>query len=140
MVAGIEDQPGLRWADLTGVRGRMDGHELLAALPSAAGVAVLSVDRARPGPIPGEVCVPRATAVAEATQVCLLDLPRWGMPLADDSATSLDDLLAVGASSACGLSGTAALFRSLDALPAGGRGSGAEEDIGRIDAVVGAYR
>src|SRR5450759_5675681 len=44
---GIEQEPGVRWPDLAGVRGRVDGSELLRRLPSVDDVSVLSFDRAR---------------------------------------------------------------------------------------------
>src|SRR5450631_1703863 len=44
---GIEQERGVRWPDLPGARGRIDGPELLRALPTVDGVAVLSFDRAR---------------------------------------------------------------------------------------------
>ena len=44
---GIEQERGVRWPDLAGARGRIDGPELLRRLPSVDGVSVLSFDRAR---------------------------------------------------------------------------------------------
>src|SRR6185436_12518775 len=44
---GIEQEHGVRWPDLAGARGRIDGPELLRRLPCVDGVHVLSFDRAR---------------------------------------------------------------------------------------------
>ena len=48
---GIEQERGVRWPDLAGARGRLDGPELLRRLPSVDGVGVLSFDRARDLPL-----------------------------------------------------------------------------------------
>lgn len=119
VVAGLEDRPGLRWADLRRVRGRMDGEELLAELPAAGGVAVLSVDRARPGPVDLEAVAPVLEAVGPCVDVIVVDLPRWGLPWAEELANLMDDVMVLGGESAVGLSGTAALAPTLETL--GGR-------------------
>src|SRR5450631_1669926 len=48
---GIEQERGVRWPDLAGARGRIDGDELLRRLPSVDGVGVLSFDRSRDVPM-----------------------------------------------------------------------------------------
>ncbi len=109
VMAGLEVHPGLRWADLSGVRGRLDGEELLAELPATNGVALLSVDRARPAMVGAAVVDPVLEALAEVVDVCILDLPRWGMPLAEVLAAYVQDVIVLGGDSAAALSGTAAV-------------------------------
>lgn len=49
----LESRPGIRWPDLMGVRGHLDGAMLLGHLPeSAQGVAVLSAAGVDAGPVP----------------------------------------------------------------------------------------
>jgi secretion/DNA translocation related CpaE-like protein len=57
LLLGAERAEGLRWPELTGLRGRVAGDALLAALPEAEGVHVLAADRTR-------VEVPSPEAVA----------------------------------------------------------------------------
>ncbi len=119
VVAGLEDRPGLRWADLRRARGRMDGAELLAELPAGEGVAVLSVDRARPGPVDFDAVRPVVEALGSCLDVTVVDLPRWGLPCAEPLAGLMDDVVVLGGASAVGLSATAALAPAVEAL--GGR-------------------
>lgn len=84
LVAGLEDEPGLRWEDLDGLSGSVDGPALAADLPQSAGVAVLSFSGAR---IPGR-SVPSApdqakdrldavvSALREAVDLVVLDASR----------------------------------------------------------------
>jgi secretion/DNA translocation related CpaE-like protein len=76
LVLGAERADGLRWPELTGLRGRVDGNALLAALPDIGGVHVLSAARESAADIP-ETAV---TAVVEAAQAVgmpvVVDLPR----------------------------------------------------------------
>jgi secretion/DNA translocation related CpaE-like protein len=54
LLLGAERADGLRWPDLAGLRGRVSGDALLAALPEVAGVHVLAHSRDDPGPVPDE--------------------------------------------------------------------------------------
>ena len=76
LLLGAERSEGLRWPDLTGLRGRVAGDALLAALPELAGVHVLAASRTAPGPVPDEAL----TAVVEAARAigrsAVVDLPR----------------------------------------------------------------
>ncbi|SMO64493.1 helicase/secretion neighborhood CpaE-like protein [Geodermatophilus aquaeductus] len=77
LLLGAEDADGLRWPALSGVRGRLAGDALLAALPEAAGgVHVLAAARDDPAPVPAEALA----AVVEAARGCglpvVVDLPR----------------------------------------------------------------
>ena len=60
VTACVEHVAGLRWADLTGARGSVDGQDLLAELPRACGVPVLSAAPQAPPPPPNPPEEPRA--------------------------------------------------------------------------------
>ncbi|MGY1716180.1 septum site-determining protein Ssd [Geodermatophilus sp. SYSU D01106] len=86
LLLGAEDVDGLRWPALAGVRGRVAGDALLAALPEAGGVTVLPAAREDAGPVPVEAL----TAVVDAARGCgrpvVVDLPRPAGP--DDAAAA----------------------------------------------------
>jgi secretion/DNA translocation related CpaE-like protein len=65
LLLGAERADGLRWPELSGLRGRVDGEALLAALPDAGGVSVLAASRSSPAPVPDDALV----AVVEAARV-----------------------------------------------------------------------
>lgn len=75
VLCGVEDQPGLRWADLRDATGDIPAAELRTLLPLWGEVHVLSHDRARPGEV-----VPAALhdvlAALGAAVPLVLDLPR----------------------------------------------------------------
>ena len=73
---GIEQERGVRWPDLAGARGRIDGPELLRALPAVDGVAVLSFDRARDVRPAAEILREVLIALSRATDLVVVDLPR----------------------------------------------------------------
>ena len=85
LVLGAERAEGLRWPELTGLRGRVSGEALLAALPDVEGVHVVAASRSCPGAVPAEAL----TAVVDASRAVgcpvVLDLPRN----ADAAASSL---------------------------------------------------
>jgi secretion/DNA translocation related CpaE-like protein len=78
LLLGAERVDGLRWPELTGLRGRVGGDALLAALPEVDGVHVLAASRSTPVPLPEEAL----TAVIEAARAVgrpvVVDLPRSG--------------------------------------------------------------
>ncbi len=134
VVAGVEDQPGLRWPDLRGVQGALDGADLLAELPAAAGVSILSVDRSRPTILRLDAVASVLDSLTDVVDLCVLDLPRWGLPLASDLALLVEDLVLLGGASAVGLGATAALHPLLGEPP--GRSWLAQRD-GTADPYVG---
>src|ERR1035437_8400119 len=73
---GLEQERGVRWPDLAGARGRIDGPELLRRLPSVDGVGVLSFDRAQNVPPAAEVLREVLLALSGAVDVVVVDLPR----------------------------------------------------------------
>ncbi len=80
LLLGAEDADGLRWPALAGVRGRVSGDALLAALPEVDGVTVLAAARDDPAPIPAAAL----TAVVAAARGCgrpvVVDLSRPAGP------------------------------------------------------------
>jgi secretion/DNA translocation related CpaE-like protein len=77
LLLGAEDEPGLRWPDLTSARGRLLPGSLSGALPLIDGVHVLAA--ARSGPVTGP-SAEAVTAVLDSAPaeyaVVVLDLPR----------------------------------------------------------------
>ncbi|MGY1685546.1 septum site-determining protein Ssd [Geodermatophilus sp. SYSU D00867] len=80
LLLGAEDAEGLRWPELTGVRGRVDGDALLAALPTAAGVHVLAAARDDPAPVPAEALAAVVDAARDRGLPVVVDLPRTAAP------------------------------------------------------------
>lgn len=78
-----EHLPGLRWGDLAGVRGGVDGDAVLARLPSVAGVPVLAGSGEA---VPAEVVAAVSAALHAVVDTVVLDggrTPSPGMPSAD---------------------------------------------------------
>ncbi|ACZ23232.1 hypothetical protein Sked_33370 [Sanguibacter keddieii DSM 10542] len=75
VLLGIEEEPGLRWADLSEARGEVDPDRLVDLLPQWSGARVLSTDRVRALPRPDEVEPDVLRALAQACDVVVLDLP-----------------------------------------------------------------
>lgn len=76
LVLGAEEVAGARWCDLAAVTGLLSPDTLRAALPSAHGVAVLSVDRESPEPLPISAVPAVVDSTTTAYDLVLLDLPR----------------------------------------------------------------
>jgi secretion/DNA translocation related CpaE-like protein len=76
LVLGAERTDGLRWPELSGLRGRVAGDALLAALPDVGGLHLVAASRSSPQPVPAEAL----TAVVEACRAVgcptVVDLPR----------------------------------------------------------------
>ena len=75
VLCGIEDQPGLRWADLRDATGDVPAAELRALLPSWGDVDVLSHDRGRPGEV-APAALHDVLEALGASVPLVLDLPR----------------------------------------------------------------
>jgi secretion/DNA translocation related CpaE-like protein len=76
LVLGAERAEGLRWNDLTGLRGRVAGEALLAALPEAGGVHLLAAPRDTPVDIPEEALAAAVEGARAAGHSVVVDLPR----------------------------------------------------------------
>ncbi|MCZ2803908.1 septum formation initiator [Modestobacter sp. VKM Ac-2983] len=75
LLLGAEREPGLRWPELVGVSGRVAGPALAAALPEAAGVAVLSASREDPQEPPAEALLAVCAGARASGCAVVLDLP-----------------------------------------------------------------
>lgn len=107
---GLEQEPGLRWGDLAGLSGAADGRALLARLPVADGVPVLSHGR-RSGPaISTDVVLSVVEALRHTAELVVVDLPTTATPGLGDL---VDRLLVVGGTQ---LRQLAALCRFTSAL------------------------
>ncbi|TFV64101.1 septum formation initiator [Geodermatophilus sp. DF01-2] len=92
LLLGAEREEGLRWPELAGLRGRVAGDALMAALPEVSGVSVLAASRSAPGEVPVEA----VTAVVEAVRAggwpVVVDLPRTAGPEAAGAVLAEADL------------------------------------------------
>ena len=77
VVLGAEQETGIRWADLSRLAGSADARALLARLPSADGVRVLSFgrDATEPG---NEVAAAVVSALATACALVVVDASQAG--------------------------------------------------------------
>jgi len=75
---GVEQEPGVRWADLVALSGAADGSAIVARLPEVDGVPVLSFGR--DGAVVPEVDVVRQVvkALAASGRLVVLDVPIEG--------------------------------------------------------------
>lgn len=124
VTACLEHLPGLRWADLAGAAGELDGAALLRALPTQEGVAVLSADGDHDSPrgvAPQGVEVRAVTALARLCALTVVDLGRDGGPCARAGLLeSCTDLLVLAGTTARRLADAVAAAR----VVAGGAQSG----------------
>lgn len=74
LLLGIEDEPGVRWADLTAPEGDYDSQQLTAALPTWHSARVLSADWRGGVPVPAGDAV--LQALWEDLDVMVLDIAR----------------------------------------------------------------
>jgi secretion/DNA translocation related CpaE-like protein len=78
LLLGAESAEGLRWPELTGLRGRVDGRALLAALPEVGGLHLLAASRTETCPLPEEALAAVVGAARDAGCPVVVDLPRAG--------------------------------------------------------------
>lgn len=76
VLLGIDHREGPRWADLRDARGAVDGRALVELLPTWCAVPVLSAHRTDPVVLDPGVVVDVCSALADACDVLVLDLPR----------------------------------------------------------------
>ena len=110
---GIEQESGVRWPDLAGASGRIDGPELLRRLPSVDAVPVLSFDRARDVLLAAEIAPEVLQALSEAVDVLVVDLPRPDHEIFAELAPSLDALVLLAGSGIRDLAGASAIAEHL---------------------------
>jgi len=139
---GIEQERGVRWPDLAGARGRIDGPELLRRLPSVDGVQVLSFDRARDVPLVAEIVPEVLRALSGAADLVVVDLPRPDHEMFVALAPMVDALVLLAGSGIRDLAGASAIAEHLiEACPdvwlvlrTSGRGSHFAETVaGALD-------
>ncbi|WNV76213.1 septum site-determining protein Ssd [Geodermatophilus sp. DSM 44513] len=80
LLLGAERDEGLRWPDLAGLRGRVAGDALVAALPQVDGVSVLAASRATAAEVPVEALTAVVEAVRAGGWPVVVDLPRTATP------------------------------------------------------------
>jgi secretion/DNA translocation related CpaE-like protein len=78
LLLGAEREDGVRWPELGGLRGRVAGDALRAALPEVAGVHVLSAARSDAPPVPEEAFCAVLAAARDDGGPVVVDLPRPG--------------------------------------------------------------
>jgi secretion/DNA translocation related CpaE-like protein len=106
---GIEQERGVRWPDLAGARGRIDGAELLRRLPSVEGLGVLSFDRARDLPLGAEIVLDVLLALGAAADVVVVDLPRPDHEIFSALVPGVDVTVLLAGSGICQLAGASAV-------------------------------
>jgi secretion/DNA translocation related CpaE-like protein len=80
LLLGAESVEGLRWPELTGLRGRVSGEALTAALPDVGGVALVSAARSGAGQLLPEAVAAVVDAARADGRPVVVDLPRTGPP------------------------------------------------------------
>ena len=110
---GIEQEHGVRWPDLAGARGRIDGPELLRRLPSVDGVRVLSFDRGHDVQLGAEVLHEVLLALAVASDVVVVDLPRPDHEVFAALAPSVETMVLLAGSGISDLAGASAIAEHL---------------------------
>jgi secretion/DNA translocation related CpaE-like protein len=80
LLLGAERAEGLRWPELAGLRGRVAGDALLAALPEVGGVHVLAASRSVAEDIPADALLTVVEAGRSVGHPVVVDLPRPGGP------------------------------------------------------------
>ncbi|MCD0482427.1 CpaE-like family protein [Streptacidiphilus sp. ASG 303] len=95
VLLGGEGASGLRWPDLAGSRGRVNGHELEKALPSLHRLAALSWDRSDILAIPPDAMRSVLAAARRRGGLVVLDLPRHLDPAAAEALEQADTGLLV---------------------------------------------
>lgn len=107
---GLETEPGVRWEDLLGADGPLDGARLVERLPARGdGPRVLSFGR-QWCDLPDDLLERALSALGEVSEWLLVDLGRdvLRMPTAD-----FDELLLVSRGSPCGLAAAGATAQRL---------------------------
>lgn len=119
VTACVEHLPGLRWPDLAGARGEVAGADLLAELPRATGVSVLSATAEGPLP-PPEVVASVMGSLRSVAGVVVVDLPGAVSPPGLEAlGAACDVVLILAGTTPRQLADAVAARRHLGALVAG---------------------
>lgn len=111
---GIERERGLRWPDIAGVRGRVDGAELSAQLPCSVDVPVLSFDRSRDVALEHQPVREVLTALSSTHDMVVVDLPVAGSETFDWFSAPCDHVVLLVNTAARALAGALALACLID--------------------------
>jgi len=76
VLLGLEDAPGIRWADLAETRGRLGVQSLASSLPGGHGLSVLSWGRNGGATLSVEAMSAVIDAAARGFDIVIVDLPR----------------------------------------------------------------
>jgi secretion/DNA translocation related CpaE-like protein len=95
VMLGLEAADGVRWPDLASARGEVSGTEVVALLPRWGACAVLSADRARPGPPEPAVAADVLHALTGTVGALVLDLDRGGVVAGESMVRACDTVLVV---------------------------------------------
>jgi secretion/DNA translocation related CpaE-like protein len=95
LVLGWEEDRGLRWPELAGTSGRLDGNTLVGALPGRGELALLSFDRQQQATVPPAAMTAVLEAGRHARDLVVVDLPRPLDPAAVVALQTADDGLLV---------------------------------------------
>ncbi|CAB4940637.1 unannotated protein [freshwater metagenome] len=95
LLLGAEEAPGARWCDFAGVTSVLAPDTLRAALPSAHGFDVLSVDRDSADPLPQEAVSAVVDSAVSAYDLVVLDLPRGRPEVLENLCSRCDVVLLV---------------------------------------------
>ncbi len=90
LLLGAEWAEGLRWPELSGLRGRVDGASVLASLPQVHGVHVVAAARDSPGEIPAEALLAVTSAARSVGRTVVVDLPSRDLRLAEPVLAEAD--------------------------------------------------
>jgi secretion/DNA translocation related CpaE-like protein len=116
-VVGLEDLRGVRWDALVSSRGRLGSRSLRAALPGAAGLAVLTWGAGAPVDLDTTVVREVLSAAQRGNDVVVLDLPRAVDEVTAEVVTRCDQVLVVVEASVPGVASAgkvAAVLRPLN--------------------------
>lgn len=112
---GVEGERGLRWPDIAGARGRVDGAGLVARLPRSDGVPVLSFDRGRDLVVDQQLVCEVLAALSVVHDVVVVDLPPPCCGTFDWFAVPCDDVVLLVGRAFRALAAAVTLARRLDA-------------------------
>ncbi|WP_315097899.1 pilus assembly protein FlpE, partial [uncultured Cellulomonas sp.] len=95
VLLGLEAADGVRWPDLADARGEVSGADVLALLPRWGACAVLSADRARPGPPEPAVVADVLHALTAEAGALVLDVDRGAVVAGESLVRACDAVLVV---------------------------------------------
>jgi len=113
VLVGLEESGGARWPDLAQARGDIAGLDVVALLPRWGRVAVLSADRARPGPVDPMVAADVLRALVGVAGLVVADLGRAAVLGGDAPVAAFDRVALLAARDLRSVAGALALREAL---------------------------